>query len=139
MTAVPETAFFGCTEIKEDTDATDPNADEHTPPPPPTLLLMPVELLLLLLFLLQEDEGEDEVLETGDEDGEEGREAEDTDFGDSDEEDVVEQGEHDVEMAIEFEPGSCGSLLMLLPLPPLLLEVIFEEQLELTTTLLEEE
>lgn len=142
MTAVPEAAFFGWTDIREETEAIDPglDADEHAPIPalgraPPAAAAgvpIPIEKLLLLLLLLQED-GDEDVLETGDEDGEEGREAEDTDLGDSDDEEAVEHGEHEVEIAIELEPGSWGSLLMLL----LLLGVMFEEQFALTTLLLE--
>ena len=112
MTAVPEAAFLGWTEIREETDAM-----EDTPAPFPGLehpvapraevpgtLLDPARQLL---FLLQEDEDdgdEDDVLETGDDDGEEG--LEETDFGDNDEEDVEEVGEHEVEMTIEFDPCS---------------------------------
>lgn len=112
MTAVPEAAFLGWTEMREETEAM-----EDVPAPFPGLedpvalragtLLDPARQLL---FLLEEDEDEDvgdedDVLETGDEDGEEG--LEETDFGDSEEEDVVEEvGEHEVEMTIEFDPCS---------------------------------
>lgn len=139
MTAVPEAAFFGWTEIREETDAIDPglDADEYALTPDalgtaPTLEVpIPMEKLVFWLLLHEEEDGEEDELETGDEDGEEGREAEDTDLGDNDDEEAVEQGEHDVEIAIEFEPGSWGSLLML-PLL-LLLGLMFEEQFALTT------
>lgn len=120
MTAVPEAAFLGWTEMREETEAMEDRPGpfpglEHAAAPreEPGTLLDPARQLL---FLLQEDEDdgdeddgeedegdEDDVLETGDDDGEEG--LEETDFGDNDEEDV-EEAEHEVEMTIEFDPCS---------------------------------